>query len=425
MQADKASSHSVTVRSVVSSVVIRCFLLIPLLFAGQLSGSRPALAGEAALTALQGEVSGDETRVRAVFRFDREPILSRIVISNPHRLVIDLPETVFSLQNGAPAPKGLVTDVRFGLMQEGKSRIVLTAGSPFALDAFGVRKDDGSGEWMLTADLSVTTAKAFEKLLDQEAERTGATRMSNKADRIGEPARNAGRPFTIVLDAGHGGIDGGAVGASRTSEKDVTLAFVREVESLLSPNPAIRVVLTRNDDVFLSLGERVRLARQNEADIFISVHADTISMHGLRGATVYTISEKASDEVAHAVASNENLSDAIAGLTVDADSGQVSDILIDLMRRETQKFSVHLAKTVLGKFEGRIKLINNPHRSAGFMVLRAPDVPSILVELGYLSNPQDERLLTNQKWRSQTAKLLVAAIEGYAKENARGSAAAE
>jgi N-acetylmuramoyl-L-alanine amidase len=219
----------------------------------------------------------------------------------------------------------------------------------------------------------------------------------------------------VVVDAGHGGIDSGARGASGVNEKDVTLSFAKELQALFSADPAVRVVLTRDQDIFLPLSERVRFARQQGADIFISVHADTISSHGLRGATVYTISEKASDEVARSVANNENLSDAIAGLSVESDSSEVNDILIDLMRRETQSFSVSLAKTVLAEFEGSIRLINNPHRSAGFMVLRAPDVPSVLLELGYLSNAQDERLLTDAKWRAQVAKLVVSAVGSFAR----------
>jgi N-acetylmuramoyl-L-alanine amidase len=376
-------------------------------------------AGEPPLSALSAEIAGDEMRVRAIVKFDRKPQLSRLIISNPYRLVIDLPETAFAFKDNPPAVRGLVSDMRFGLMQEGKSRIVITSKGPFALDLFEVRKSGDTDGYQLVLDLSASTNTAFEALLDREAERTGATAATSKGDRIGQAAVNVNRPFTVVLDAGHGGIDTGARGISGTLEKDVTLGFVHELNALLSTNPKLRVVLTRDSDIFLPLAERVRIARQNEADIFIAVHADTISLHGLRGATVYTISEKASDEVAQAVARNENLSDAIAGMTVESQDSEVSDILIDLMRRETQKFSVNLASAVVGKFQGNIRLINNPHRSAGFLVLRAPDVPSILVELGYLSNPQDEKLLNDVQWRDKTANLLVGAIETYAASHRR------
>jgi N-acetylmuramoyl-L-alanine amidase len=369
---------------------------------------------ETPLVAKSAEIAGDELRVRVLVKFDRDPKLSRLIIANPHRLVIDLPETGFAFDANAPLARGLVSEVRFGLMQEGKSRIVLTAKGPFALDHFEVRKDEKEDAWNLVFDMSASSDPAFEQLLDAEVNRTGATSTASKGDRIGQAPKGRYKPFTVVLDAGHGGIDIGARGRSGTEEKGVTLAFAAELRDLLSQNPALRVVMTRDTDVFLALGERVRLARQNEADIFIAIHADTIRAKDLRGATVYTISDKASDDVAHAVAANENKSDIYAGLPVASDNTDVSDILIDLMRRETQKFSINLAKTVVSSFTGKIRLINNPHRSAGFLVLKAPDVPSVLVELGYLSNPQDEKLLNTPKWRTQTAKLLVTAIEAYA-----------
>jgi N-acetylmuramoyl-L-alanine amidase len=378
------------------------------------SGSMAEAPSSGPLIALSGDMTGDETRVRAVFTFDREPVLSRLIISNPDRLVIDLPETSFGFAGPGPKAAGLIADMRYGLMQEGKSRIVMTAKGAFALDLFEVAKSDDGKTWRLTVNLSASSQAAFETLLDDESERRGTTAITAKGDRIGKPREDASKPFTVVLDAGHGGIDGGARGLKGTEEKDVTLGFTRELRDLLTSNPNIRVILTRDDDLFLPLAERVRIARQHEADIFVAVHADTIKAHGLRGATVYTNSDTASDDLALAVARNENLSDAVAGLAVESQNAEVSDILIDLMRRETQTFSVNLANTVLGQFEGKIRLINNPHRSARFMVLRAPDVPSILVELGYLSNSQDERLLNDPKWRAQAAELLKNAIEAYA-----------
>jgi N-acetylmuramoyl-L-alanine amidase len=387
------------------------------------SGSLAEAPVSGPLIALSGEMAGDEMRVRAVFSFDRAPVLSRLIISNPYRLVIDLPETSFGFEGASPKARGLIADMRYGLMQEGKSRIVLTAKGPFALEQFDVRLNDDGKTWRLIVELSASSQTAFETLLDDESEKRGTTAIAAKGDRIGKPREDASRPFTVVLDAGHGGIDGGARGQKGTEEKDVTLGFARELRELLVSNPKIRVILTRDDDLFLPLAERVRIARQHEADIFVAIHADTIKAHGLRGATVYTNSDTASDDLALAVARNENLSDAVAGLAVESQNAEVSDILIDLMRRETQTFSVNLAKTVLGKFEGKIKLINNPHRSARFMVLRAPDVPSILVELGYLSNPQDERLLNDPKWRAQAAELLMKAVEAYAETHGSRKAA--
>jgi N-acetylmuramoyl-L-alanine amidase len=395
------------------------FKLLFLLICLALTSLQPHQArAQSALAATSAEIAGDELRVRALVNFDREPRVSRVIIANPYRLVIDLPETGFQFDPKSPLARGLISDVRFGMMQEGKSRIVITAKGPFSLDLFEVRKDESGEGWHLVFEMSASSETAFEKLLDAEAERTGATAIATKGDRIGQAPAGRYKPFTVMLDPGHGGIDIGARGRSGTQEKDITLAFATELKNLLVTNPSLRVVMTREADEFLALGERVRIARQNEADIFIAIHADTIRVKDLRGATVYTISDKASDEVAHAVAANENKSDIYAGLPVTSDNNDVSDILIDLMRRETQKFSVHLAKTVVSSFTGKIRLINNPHRSAGFLVLKAPDVPSVLVELGYLSNPQDEKLLNTPKWRTQTAKLLVTAVEAYAATHA-------
>ncbi|MEK1927707.1 MAG: N-acetylmuramoyl-L-alanine amidase, partial [Rhizobium giardinii] len=213
---------------------------------------------------------------------------------------------------------------------------------------------------------------------------------------------------------GHGGIDTGAIGTdTKMEEKSVTLAFAGELVETLNKETGVKAFLTRERDEFLSLPERVQIARQHGAKLFISVHADTLKQHDIRGATVYTISDKASDHLAANLAERENLSDEIAGMTLTSEPAEVADILIDLTRRETQAFSVNLARSVVSSFEGQINLINNPHRYAGFRVLQAPDVPSILLELGFLSNKQDEKLLVDPVWRKKVAGLLAGAVRVY------------
>src|SRR5690606_1065135 len=197
------------------------------------------------------------------------------------------------------------------------------------------------------------------------------------ATSLSEP--NGGmRPFTIMIDPGHGGIDSGAESLSGLQEKNLTLAFGRELRDRIAQEKNIRVLMTRDDDTFLRLSERVRLARQHEADLFISIHADTVNQHDIRGATVYTISDKASDAVARAMAERENRADAVAGNIPEA-LPEVADILMDLTRRETHTFSLNFAEKVISNLHGKVNLINNPHRFAGFQVLRAPDVPSVLI----------------------------------------------
>jgi N-acetylmuramoyl-L-alanine amidase len=237
---------------------------------------------------------------------------------------------------------------------------------------------------------------------------------TKKGDRVVKPVTDPGKRFVVVVDAGHGGIDGGAEGRNGTIEKTITLAFALELRNKLAKTGKYDVYLTRDTDEFLRLDERVRIARQHEADLFISVHADTINRKGIRGATVYTVSDKASDAEAEATADRENLSDTLAGIEMNEENHEVADILVDLIRRETHTFSVRFARSLVGELSPVIELINNPHRSAGFKVLRAPDVPSVLVELGYLSNAKDEEQLCDPDWRDKAADRIASAIALFA-----------
>jgi N-acetylmuramoyl-L-alanine amidase len=215
-----------------------------------------------------------------------------------------------------------------------------------------------------------------------------------------------------MIDPGHGGIDSGAESLSGIKEKDLTLAFGQELRDRLAQEKNIKVLMTRDDDTYLRLSERVRIARQHEADLFISIHADTINQHDIRGATVYTISDKASDSVARAMAERENKSDTLAGAAPE-EQPEVTDILLDLTRRETHTFSLSFAEKVIHSLQGQVNLINNPHRFAGFQVLRAPDVPSVLIEIGYLSNAEDEKLISNPEWRKKLADRMAIAIKAF------------
>jgi N-acetylmuramoyl-L-alanine amidase len=228
------------------------------------------------------------------------------------------------------------------------------------------------------------------------------------------PGSKAEGPFVIAVDAGHGGIDNGARGGvTKTEEKNVTLAFARELAAALNKLPDTRAILTREKDEFLSLSQRVQLARSEGANLLISIHADTLRQKDTRGATVYTISDKASDSLAASLAERENLSDQIAGIAFVDEPAEVADILLDLTRRETQAFSINLAQSVVSTFKNEVLLINNPHRHAGFRVLTAPDVPSILLELGFMSNKDDEQLLIDPAWQKKVAGLVAKAVEEY------------
>lgn len=363
-------------------------------------------------------IAGDAVRTRIVMQLDDNASLNWFLLRSPHRLVVDLPQTSFAIVPADLKPRGLVTNVRYGKISNDHSRMILAAKGPFTVDDISVVKNESSPGYRLVIDIVASSEAAFETALAKQA--GGAPKAAAATDDpVDMKPKSPGKPFTIVIDPGHGGIDGGAEGVSGTIEKNITLAFGRELRDALGKTGKYRVYMTRDDDRFLPLDERVRIARQDDADLFISIHADTISVKGLRGATVYTVSDKASDAAAAAVATRENLSDDLAGVEITEANHDVADILVDLIRRETHSFSIRFARSLVGQLSNTIEMINHPHRSAGFRVLRAPDVPSVLVELGYLSNPKDEAELRDPKWRAKAVDSMCKAIALFADARAK------
>ncbi len=367
-------------------------------------------ASEATLLAHAARMAGDNARTRLVIDFDQKPDFSIHYVASPNRLVIDLPETKFGFQAEALRPLGLFSEIRYGQMGEGRSRIVLSAARPLKVNRAEVLENGPQKGFRLVIDCEMTSQKLFSEVVRQQ---NWTNRSEPTASADIKPATGSD-DFLVAVDAGHGGIDTGAIGVdSKIEEKILTLDFARELADRLNMVPGIRAFLVRDKDVFISLSERVTIARQRQAKLFISLHADTLSQKNIRGATVYTLSDKASDSFAADLAARENLSDVIGGVKFQNEPEEVTDILIDLTRRETQAFSVRLAESVVASFEGQIKLINNPHRQAGFRVLQAPDVPSILLELGFLSNVDDEKILLDSEWRAKIAQKLTDAVRIY------------
>ena len=373
---------------------------------------------DAQLVAYDMRIAGDETRTRVVIEFEQRPDYSFHLLATPHRMVVDLPETVFGLEDQESQVRGLLSDVRFGLMAPGRSRIVFSAIGPVKPETVQVVENETDDGFRLVFDLVAISDREFAALMRKQ-EWPEKVRSEGKSARLPATDPREERPFTVAIDPGHGGIDAGARGRKGSQEKNLTLEMAETLKAVLDNYADIRVVMTRTDDRFVSLAERVRIARQHEADLLVSLHADSIRLRGVRGATVYTLSDKASDRMAQQLATRENRSDLIAGLSLEDQQDGVADILIDLTRRETQLFSIGMARAVIESFDGNIKLINNPMRSAGFRVLRAHDVPSVLVELGYLSNREDEKLLRDPKWRENAAKLLASAIDSF-RQKTRG-----
>jgi N-acetylmuramoyl-L-alanine amidase len=217
----------------------------------------------------------------------------------------------------------------------------------------------------------------------------------------------------VAVDAGHGGFDPGATGIGGTFEKHITLSVARELAEELRDSGRYRVVLTRDSDVFLRLRERVRIAREERADIFLSLHADSNPDPLLHGVTVYTLSDQASDREAAMMAARENRVDALAGVEMDPEDDVMASILIDLAQRATRRESDALANFLVNHLGDVARLLNNTHRHAGFAVLTAPDVPSVLVELGHLSNAEDEQRLRSPEHRTRLAEALADAVDDY------------
>ncbi|MBL0374803.1 N-acetylmuramoyl-L-alanine amidase [Rhizobium sp. KVB221] len=399
-------------KSVATIALSIAAILLPALSAAAVESELPE---QKPLIAYEARIAGDDARTRIVIDFDRKPTFRLHYTARPNRLIVDLDETVFGFGEQNLAAIGLYSDIRYGTMGEGVSRIVLTAHRPIKAVVAEVRPNETDKGFRLVIESEVVPEKQFADLVQNQQWKGAEQVAPGKNDRVGVQIGPV-KPdeFIIAVDAGHGGIDAGARGTTtKVEEKTVTLSFAQALVERLNKEKGVRAFLTREDDTFVSLSERVVIARQHQARLLISLHADTLRQKDIRGATVYTISDKASDKLAESLAERENLSDRIAGLEIKDEPEEITDILIDLTRRETQAFSIQLAEKLVKSFEGQIELINNPLRHAGFRVLQAPDVPSILLELGFLSNPKDEKLLTDPDWQKKIADLIAQAVDRY------------
>jgi N-acetylmuramoyl-L-alanine amidase len=357
-------------------------------------------------------VGGDETQTRLVVDLSRKVDLHAFTLADPYRVVVDIPQVTFRLPpNAGETGRGLIKAFRFGLVMPGGSRIVLDVAKPVRIDkAFVVDPTDGAPA-RLVLDLVATDRDSFLRkiALDQRFAHAQAPSPHDQQSSSGDD-----RPL-IVLDPGHGGIDTGTKGPNGQMEKDIVLDFAKRRKEKVETAGKYRVLLTRSDDTFVPLAERVRIAREAGAALFISIHADSLPHKegDAQGATVYTLSETATDPAAARLAEQENRADVIAGVDLKDQPEDVAGILIDLAQRETKTFSLQFADKLVGTMKQTIRLHKEPMKSAGFRVLRAPDVPSVLVELGYVSNKEDLQSLSSDGWRDHTAKGMAAAIDSY------------
>ncbi len=384
-----------------------CVVLAILMVIGSAHAeTKPTIAKDARL-------AGDHERTRFIADLSRKVDVHVFALASPYRVIVDAPDVSFQMPDGIGKEKrGLITAYRYGLFAPGKSRIVIDVAGPFLIDKAFVLEPRDDQPARLVVDLVPTDEKTFQAKLKETKPPEEATPAALPMPPAPVRAPNA-KPV-IVLDPGHGGIDPGTSSADGVTEKTVVLAFAKTLKAKLEATGRYDVYLTREDDTFLPLRERVEFAQKKGANLFLSIHADYFPQapEKATGATVYTLSEEASDNEAKELATKENFSDALAGVALPSDSDEVvANILIDLAQRETQNRSTVFARSIVGELAGNLH--TKKMRSAGFRVLKAPDVPSVLLELGFLSNPDDEKHLVSDDWRDRMSNSLAEAIDGY------------
>jgi len=358
-------------------------------------------------------VGGDETHTRLVVDFSHKVDIRAFTLANPYRVVIDMPQVAFQFPaRTGEIGRGLIKAFRFGLVMQGGSRMVIDLARPARIERVFVLESNNEQPARMVLDLTAVDREAFLRAIAMENRAPDTSYSQRPAPTPDEKADP--RPL-VVIDPGHGGIDHGTRASSGELEKSIVLEFSLLLREKIEKSGKYRVVMTRTDDTFIPLAERVAIARARQAWLFVSIHADALARGDgdAQGATIYTLSETASDAAAARLAENENRADAIAGLDLSAEPDDVAGILYDLALRETKSFSMQFARGLVGEMRNATRMHKDPLRSAGFRVLKAPDVPSVLVELGYVSNRGDLKSLTSDAWRNRAAASIARAVDTY------------
>ena len=367
-------------------------------------------------------LAGDAKQTRFVLDLDRPIQFRAFALADPYRVIVDIPQVDFQLKAGAgTAGRGLIKAFRYGVVMPGGSRIVFDLAGPAKIAKSYVLEAANGQPPRLVLELEQVDRTTFVQSLGAESRPELKPAISDTVASIpaepnaaANPAASGDARPVVVIDPGHGGLDNGTQ-AGGTNEKELVLGFGLVLRDRLEKSGKYRVVMTRTDDTFIPLTDRVKVARNQSAALFVSIHADALPRRegDAQGATIYTLSDKASDAEAERLAEAENKADAIGGVNLTEEPTEVADILIELAQRETRTFSNRFARLLMGEMKTTVRMHKHPLKSAGFKVLKAPDVPSVLVELGYVSNKADFEHLVSESWRNRTAGAMAQAIDAF------------
>ncbi|ABI55924.1 N-acetylmuramoyl-L-alanine amidase [Alkalilimnicola ehrlichii MLHE-1] len=369
------------------------------------------LSAQTEVSGVRASDSGDTTRV--VFDLGGAVEHKAFTLADPHRVVIDI-RGARAASDLTLTGQGVVERLRSGARGDGDLRLVLDLTEQVRPRTFLVAPGNGRGH-RLVVDLEPHGRR------DAESAGRSADSQSRSGARA-EPTRSVGngtrqRDLVVAIDAGHGGVDPGAIGPGGTFEKDIALQVARRLARLLEDKPGLRPLMIRDGDYYMGLRDRTRKARENNADLFVSIHADALDDRRVRGSSVYVLSEQgATSEAARMLAQRENAADFIGGVSLKDKDDMVASVLVDLSRAATVESSLELGDKALEELGRTNRLLRGRVEQAGFAVLKSLDMPSMLVELGFISNPEEERLLRQAEHQQNLARALARSIERYAED---------
>ena len=390
---------------------ISAFLLA---FAALLAGAPGWTAAPAKITDVRLWSGPEGTRL--VVELTAPAEFEVFAVDNPDRIVIDIENVEFADRKVLPGGQGPVKAVRSGPQAGGGQRLVLDLDAARPMRSFTVGADGASGPRLV---VEIPPGKAGAPG-STEVLAAGAAALNLRPGETTTPVKRLaaadvnGRDIVVAIDAGHGGQDPGALGRGGTREKDVTLAIARRLQAAVNAEPGMRGVLIRDGDYFITLGGRTRKARDLGADIFVSIHADSVRNREVGGSSVYVLSLRgASDEAARWLAESENSADLKGGVSLDDKDDALASVLLDVTQKESISNSVEAADSVLASLR-RVVDVHRPRvQHAGFVVLKSPDIPSMLVETAFISNPDDERRLRDPAAQQQLAEAIRDGVKKY------------